>query len=227
MRGKFIFIFIVFLAGCTNTKVHLYTKYLSENESQKIAKEFEKNNFTVIENTLSIPEGITESTIIYSPLLQKREDLGITIDLLSNLGRSELKLESLVKGNHWYGKNSLGLVLLPKGVIDSDWQLNKELSHKYAGTDCDDRVELELQYNNLYKITYSHNNQIKEIKGSWRVSSYPYLELSTENGSLPMYFEAIKKTEYDLIGKVNIIEIKPIQSYQIFSNCKFIYGLRS
>ncbi|MGY0593966.1 MAG: hypothetical protein ACW7DP_09255, partial [Paraglaciecola chathamensis] len=183
--------------------------------------------FTVIENTLSIPEGVSESTIIYSPLLKNREDLSNTLYLLSKVGWSEIKLESFVKGNHWYGKNSLGLILLPNGLINSDWEIKKGLSHKYVGSNCDSQVEIEIQDNNLYKITYTQKNQIKVKKGSWKISSYPYFELSTENGSLPMYFEAIKRTEEDLIGKVNIVEIKPIQSYQMFSNCNFSYGLRN
>ncbi|GAA5144104.1 hypothetical protein [Thalassotalea piscium] len=227
MYCKLIIIFFVFLTGCANTKVHLYTKYLSENESQDIIKELESNNFTVIENTLSIPDGIRESTIIYSPFLKNREDLSNALDSLSKVGWSEIRLESLVKGNHWYGKNSLGLILLPNGLINSDWEMNKGLSHKYVGTDCDSQVEIDIQDNNLYKITYTDKNQIKVKQGSWKISSYPYLELSAENGSLPMYFEAIKRTEEDLIGKVNIVEIKPIQSYQMFSNCNFSYGLRN
>ncbi|GHE82980.1 hypothetical protein [Thalassotalea profundi] len=227
MHFKLIIIFFVFLTGCTSTKVHLYTKYLSENESQDITKELENNNFTVIENTLSIPEGIRESTIIYSPFLKSREDLNNTVDLLSRVGWSDIKLESLVKGNHWYGKNSFGLILIPNGLINKDWEIKKDLSHKYVGTNCDAQVEIELQDNNLYKITYTQKKQTKVKKGFWKVSSYPYLELSAGNGSLPMYFETIKRIEEDLIGKVNIIEIKPIQSYQMFSNCSFSYGLRN
>ncbi|WP_157611049.1 hypothetical protein [Arsukibacterium perlucidum] len=76
-------------------------------------------------------------------------------------------------------------------------------------------------------MKYKDESEIMTKKGTWKVTNYPYFELSEQDGFLPMYFQAVKRTEQDIIGKVNIIEIKPIQSYQIFSNCKFSHGVRS
>tara|TARA_R110002126_G_scaffold97190_19_gene226804 strand:- start:4386 stop:5081 length:696 start_codon:yes stop_codon:yes gene_type:complete len=227
VHPKLVIFFLMFLAGCTNTKVHLYTKYLSEEESQKITTELENKRFTVIKNTLSIPDSINESTIIYSPFLIDMDHLSTALDSLSKLGWSKIKLENLVKGNHWYGKNSLGVILLPEGLIRSELKIYDELSQRYVGTYCDAQVEIELHSNNIYTVTYKNENKMATKTGSWKVTDYPYLELSNEDGFLPMYFQAVKRTEQDLIGKVNIIEIKPIQSYQIFSDCKFSHGVRA
>lgn len=228
MYRKLIIIFLLLLAGCTNTKVHLYTKYLSEEETQKITKELERKRFTVIKNTLAIPDSVSESTVIYSPFLINMDHLSSALDALSKLGWTGIKLENFVKGNHWYRKNNFGLILLPKGLIKVELKINDELSQRYVGTDCDTQVEIELHGNNIYTVKYQDGNEIITKKGSWKVTNYPYLELSNnEDGFLPMYFQAVKRTEQDIIGKVNIIEIKPIQSYQIFSNCKFSHGVRS
>jgi hypothetical protein len=227
MYPKLIIILLVLLAGCTNTKVHLYTKYLSEEETQKVTKELEKKRFTVIKNTLSIPGNVDESSVIYSPFLINRDHLSTALDALSKLGWTGIRLENFVKGNHWYGKNNFGLILLPKGLVKSELKINDELSQRYVGTDCDAQVEIELHSNNIYRIKYKDGSKMITKNGSWKVSGYPYLELSNEDGFLPMYFQAVKKTEQDLIGKINIIEIKPVQNYQIFSNCKFSHGVRS
>ena len=220
---------LILLAGCSNTKVHLYTKYLSEEETQTVTKELERKRFTVIKNTLSIPDSINESSVIYSPFIINMDHLSSALDSLSTLGWTGVRLENFVKGNHWYGKNNFGLILIPKGIIKSELKLNDELSQRYVGTDCDSdsEVEIELDSNNIYTVKYKDESEIMTKKGTWKVTNYPYFELSEQDGFLPMYFQAVKRTEQDIIGKVNIIEIKPIQSYQIFSNCKFSHGVRS
>lgn len=227
MYRKLIIIMIVLLAGCTNTKVHLYTQYLSEEETQKVTKELESKRFTVIENTLSIPGSVNESTVIYSPFLVNMDHLSTALESLSTLGWTGIRLESFVKGNHWYGKNNFGLILIPKGAIKSELKLNNELSQRYIGTDCDAQAEIELHSNNIYTVKYQDGSETITKKGVWKVTNYPYIELSNEDGFLPMYFQAVKSTEQDFLGKINVIEIKPIQSYQIFSNCKFMHGVRS
>lgn len=227
MSPKLIIVLLVLLAGCTNTKVHLYTKYLSEEEVQVVTKELESKRFSVIKNTLSIPNGVSESSVIYSPFLINMEHLDSALDALSKLGWTGIRLENFVKGNHWYGKNNFGLILLPEGIIRSEVKIVDELSQRYVGTDCDAQIEIELHSNSNYKIKYKDGSKMITKNGSWKVSGYPYLELSNGDGLLPMYLQAVKRTEQDIIGKVNIVEIKPIQNYQIFSNCKFSHGVRS
>jgi hypothetical protein len=227
MYRTIIITILVFLAGCTNTKVHLYTKHLSEEDRVKVTKELERNNFTVIENTLSIPESINESTLIYAPFSVNMDHVNVALETLSKIGWTGIQSENFVKGNHWYKKNNFGLILIPEGLIKGDFQLNEELSQRYVGTDCDTYVEIELNSNNIYTVKYKDGRKVITKKGSWKVTTYPYLELSVADGLMPMYFQAVKSTEQDIIGKVNLIEIEPLQSYQIFSNCKFRHGVRS
>ena len=215
------------LAGCTNTKVHLYTKYLSEEETHKVTKELEKNKFTVIKNTLSIPENLDESTVIYSPLSVSTDHVSVVLDTLSKIGWADIQTENFVKGNHWYKKNNFGLILIPKGLVKTELKLNDEISQRYVGSDCETHVEIYLHSNNIYTVKYKDGSKVITKKGSWKVTQYPYLELSDADGFMPMYFQVVKRTEQDFIGKVNVIEIEPLQSYQIFSNCKFRHGVRS
>jgi hypothetical protein len=227
MYRTIIIAILVLLAGCTNTKVHLYTKYLTEEETYKITKELEKNKFTVIANTLSIPENVNGSTVIYAPFSVNMDHVSVALDTLSKLGWTGIQSENFVKGNHWYKKNNFGLILIPEGLVKTELKLNDQLSLSYVGTDCENHVEIELHSNNNYTVKYKDGSKVITKKGSWKVTQYPYLELSDADGFMPMYFQAVKRTEQDIIGKVNVIEIQPLQSYQIFSNCKLIHGVRS
>lgn len=119
------------------------------------------------------------------------------------------------------------MILIPKGVVKDEFNLNDELSLSYVGADCGNYVEIDLRSNNTYTMKYKDENKLIVKKGSWKVTQYPYLELSDSAGFIPMYFQAVKRTEQDIIGKVNVIEIEPLQSYPILSNCKFRYGVRS
>lgn len=214
------------LIGCTKTNIHLYTKYLSESETKNITSTLENNNFNVIENDLPIPKDINESTIIYSPMIEDRAQLASATNLLSELGWLDIKLEAFVRSNHWYSKNSAGLVLLPKNFQNSDWKNTQVLANNYQSNQCSAQIQLRLANNATYTITYAENNKVKKITGTWKISHYPYLELSTNDGALPMYFIANKRVETDIIGTVSIIEISPVQHYHILADCTFIYGLR-
>jgi len=227
MYRTIIITILVLLSGCTNTKVHLYTKYLSEEETYKITKELEKNKFTVIANTLSIPENVNGSTVIYAPFSVNMDHVSVALDTLSKLGWTGIQSENFVKGNHWYKKNNFGLILIPEGLVKTELKLNDELSLRYVGTDCETYVEIELHSNNTYTVKYKDGSKVIAKKGAWKLTQYPYLELSDADGFMPMYFQAVKRTEQDIIGKVNVMEIEPLQSYQILSNCKFRHGVRS
>ena len=50
-----------FVLACSSTKVHLYTRYLSAEETGKITKNLEVHGFDIIPNTLAFPDGIEQS----------------------------------------------------------------------------------------------------------------------------------------------------------------------
>lgn len=67
-----LLLFILFIFGCVSkAKVHVYAKYLSEHEKQSVSQKIEELGFIAVFNEFGFPTNITDSSIIYSPLLRE------------------------------------------------------------------------------------------------------------------------------------------------------------
>ena len=216
------------LVACSSTEVHLYTRYLSDIEIEKISSKLEESNFKVVPNTLSFPENIYQSTMIYSPFIKGEKTLDTLIQSLFDVGWSIPNVEALVSGNHWYSKDSVGLFLLPEGVKQTDKIANQDLANDYESRHCDTTVIIRLNKNNTYQLSFTNkiNERTDHLKGSWEIRSYPYVELTSFNERWWFYFEIEQKIVSDEISKIEIIELKPVESYSFFPNCSFVNGVR-
>ncbi|PKH88094.1 hypothetical protein [Colwellia sp. Bg11-28] len=217
-----------FLLSCSSTKVHLYTRYLSEQQTGKITKILEEHDFEVIANTLSFPDDVQQSTLLYSPFVKGEDNLNILIDSLENLGWRLPIVKPLFAGNHYYTKNSVGLLLLPDGLKQSDKLLSQDLVNDYEAEKCEISVKLRLNRDETYQLSYSDVpfSQPEHLTGKWHIPSYPYIKLVSANKMWSFYFEIQKKTDIDLVSKVEIIELKPVDKHHVFPYCSFTYGVR-
>ena len=226
------FLSVIFISislfACSSTEVHLYTRYLSDTEIEKISSKLEESNFKVVTNTLAFPETVKQSTLLYSPFIKSDKTLELLINSLSSLNWTIPNIEAFVSGNHWYSKNSVGLFLLPDGVKQKDRIAIQDLANNYESRNCDTLVSLNLNKNNTYKLSFANkiNERTDHLKGSWKVRSYPYIELVSSNEKWWFYFEIEQKLESDKVSKINIIELKPLDRYSSFPNCSFAYGIR-
>ena len=116
MKVIFSLIFFLLVCGCSSNKVHLYSRYLSDDDTQKITKSIEDAGFDVVTNTLSSPDSMEQSTLIYSPILNYDQSVDGLTAVLAQLGWPIANTELLVNGNHWFQNNSVGVFLLPEGV---------------------------------------------------------------------------------------------------------------
>jgi hypothetical protein len=216
------------LLSCSSTDVHLYTRYLSDTEIEKISSKLKESNFSVVVNTLPFPETISQSTLLYSPFIQGDKTLDLLIKSLANIDWDISNVESLVSGNHWYSKNSVGLFLLPEGIKQKDRIAIQDLANNYESRNCDTLVSLNLNKNNTYRLSFTNkiNERTDHLKGTWKIRSYPYIELTSSNQRWWFYFEIEQKVETDKVSKINIIELKPIDRYSFFPNCSFVNGIR-
>ena len=82
--------------ACTSTKVHLYSRYLSPLEVQTISKALENVNFEVMTNSLSFPDTVSHSTLLYSPFIQDEAQVDNVINALTKLGWVIPSIHSLV-----------------------------------------------------------------------------------------------------------------------------------
>lgn len=214
--------------ACTSTKVHLYTRYLTDPEIKEISRELERANFDVIANRLSFPDTIDESTLLYSPFIQDEERLESVVSSVTKLGWTIPSVHSLVSGNHWFQKNSVGLFLLPDGVKQNDKIAPQDLANVYESRNCSTAVKIHLSSNQTYQLTFAQkaSSQTDHLIGTWKMRSYPYLELTSNNKMWWFYFKIEKKTETDKVSKIEIVELFPEDKYNFFPNCSFVYGIR-
>jgi len=227
---KFLSIVLISIAllACSSAEVHLYTRYLSDAEIDKISSKLEESIFKVVTNTLAFPETIDQSTLVYSPFIKGDKTLDLLINSLSNMGWTIPNVEALVSGNHWYSKNSVGLFLIRDGVKQNNRIAIQDLANNYESRNCDTIVTLNLNKNNTYRLSFSNNiNERKDhLKGVWKIRGYPYIELTSLNERWWFYFEIEQKVETDKVSKINIIELKPVDRYSFFPNCSFVNGIR-
>jgi hypothetical protein len=214
--------------GCSSSEVHLYSRYLSDAEINKISKEIEKLGFDVVTNNLSFPETINQSTLVYSPFLDDEKQLDSLINLLSQLDWTISNTEFLVNGNHWFKNDSVGLFLLPEGIKQNDKIPTQDLANEYEAKGCDIFVKIKLQNDNTYQLLFTKksSDRVDHLKGTWKLRSYPYLELTSFNERWWFYFEIKQLTEIDKVSEIEIIELKPIDKYSFIPNCRFVYGQR-
>lgn len=218
----------IILIACSSTEVHLYTRYLTDAEIEKISSKLNESNFKVITNTLSFPDTINQSTLLYSPFIKGEKTVDVLINSLSSIGWSFPKIETLVSGNHWYSQDSVGLFLLPEGIKQKNKMSNQDLVNVYESRHCDTLVNLRLNKGNTYQLSFTNksNGRTDHLKGSWKVRSYPYIELTSFNERWWFHFELEQKVESDKVSKINIIELKPVDHYPFFPNCSFVNGVR-
>ncbi|XPF94889.1 hypothetical protein ACM9HF_02435 [Colwellia sp. RE-S-Sl-9] len=228
MKFLSVIIFSITLLACSSTEVHLYTRYLSDIEIEKISLKLDQSNFNVVTNNLSFPETIHQSTLLYSPFIKGDKTLDTLINSLSEIGWTIPSVEALVSGNHWYSKNSVGLFLLPEGIKQKDKIANQDLANDYESRNCDTLVSLRINKDNTYLLTFANktHERTDHLKGHWKIRSYPYIEFTSFNERWWFYFEIEQKVESDKVSKINIIELKPVDRYPFFPNCSFANGVR-
>lgn len=216
------------LTACTSTKVHLYTRYLSADEATKVTKTLEEQGFEVETNSLAFPDNIQQSALLYSPFVRGENRVNALIEKLKESGWTIPIVQPLFSGTHYYTKDSMGLLLLPNGRMKSDKVLAQELVSSYKAENCDSSIALQLNDDNTYQFSDSNLSEyeFKRFDGSWNMPSYPYLILVPDGNVGSFYFEIVKKTESDLNGKVELIELTPMDSHHSFPDCSFVSGVR-
>ena len=220
-----------FIFACSSTKVHLYTRYLSAEETEAVTKNLEGLGFDVIANTLVFPDEVQQSTLLYSPFVEGENILNTLIDTLANIGWLVPNVQPIFAGNHYYTKNSVGLLLLPDGGRQSDKVTRQDLVNEYESENCQASMTLRLNSDASYQFLYlnkasAQSRKSEQLTGSWQITSYPYIELTSLNKMWRFYYEIQKDIETDVVGKIEIIELKPVDDHYTLPKCSFLYGLR-
>lgn len=225
---KYLILVAFFLSGCSQTTVHLYSRYLSDTQIKEINKELVEADFIVKVNQLTLPASITLSSLTYSPLINDRNAVNKVINAMNNIAWDIHHTSMLFTDNHWYKENSIALMLVPPGVDLQSQTNQQDWVNMYKSQNCDRDLSIHLKRDGHYKILNDKNLLIKHdyVKGKWSISDFPYLELRAKDSDWGFFFELKTYTQKDKIGEVHIWELAPMNNYPVFAGCSFVYGIR-
>ena len=228
MKMISVLLMCFFILSCSSTKVNLYTRYLSADETEAVTKNLEQLGFDVIANSLVFPDEIEQSTLLYSPFIEGENSINVLIDSLEKSGWGIPYIKPIFSGNHYYTKNSVGLLLLPEGVVKNDQVIRQDLANEYKSKECDAAIKLRLNNDASYQFLYPKktDSQTEQLTGTWQITSYPYIELTSLNKVWRFYYEIQKNIETDVVGKIEVIELKPLDDHYTLPQCSFVYGIR-
>lgn len=221
------------LLACSSTTVHLYSRYLSTDEISTIENKLTDLGFNVETNMLAFPDEVKQSVLVYSPFVENEQSLNTVIDSVSALGWKLSNSQMLKEGNHWYIKNNVGLFLVPEGARTHDIIAMQDLSNTYQSKDCKSVGQITLNSDASYTMSFEKSfnilihNRTDFMKGNWKITAFPYVELKSLNNEWFFYFKIQSSKIVDNIGEVNIVELIPENNYTVLPKCKFAYGQRS
>lgn len=224
-----LIVLLAFGACSQSTKVHLYGRYLSETQTNAVRQALSAQGFEVTLNQLAFPASISQSTLIYGMPMERPQEVEHIRQIAKDQGWQVQDAQSLVKGNHWYSGNAVGLFLLPEGVSPNQLTSVHDLSFSYQSDNCTDQPQLSLTTDQRFQIKpiAGANAEPAMLQGRWQVRQLPYLELLPDGDQhWSYYLEISRKQQRDLIGEVQLLTLTPLQTYPVFGQCSFVFGLR-
>lgn len=217
------------IAGCSSPTVHLYGRYLTEEQQLNVTNMLLQHSLKVSVNQHQFPASISDTTIVYSPFISDPETIPLLTTELATLNWQITRASALKEGNHWFQKDSIGLFLVPDGINPHAGTTMRDMANLYQGEHCQQLLTLHLALDGSY--TFS-----KEVKsegysygtsGKWRMRAYPFIEMRPENGGRWLYFEAKQESTRDQISQLNLMKLVPLEEYANLAGCQFVYGQRS
>jgi hypothetical protein len=214
--------------SCSQTTVHLYSRYLSDPQIEAINKELVAADFIVKRNQLEFPKSVIQSSLTYSPLIDDRNAVNKLINSMSLIGWDIQQTSMLFTDNHWYKENSIALMLLPPDVNPQAATNQRDWANEYPSQHCELNLTIHLESSGQYRILTERNQLLKHdyAQGKWSISHFPYLELRAEDSDWGFYFELKHYLKTDKIGDIQISELSPMSNYIVFADCTFVYGVR-
>ena len=212
--------------GCSSgPQVLLFRYYLSDQEVNDITQKMQQAGLSVTINQLAFPTDLTQSTLIYSPMLEDHSVVDLSLDSIRSLGWEVYAVTPLAMQNHRFTRNTIGLYLLPEGQSHQS-----ELVNEYQNRGCQTEAKIVFKQDNTYAIRLAapitENALQQQLRGIWKVRSYPYVELQPFDSEQHLYFEMHKEIESDLVGKIEMTKLIPLESYRLFPQCHFVAGVR-
>lgn len=214
---------LMLLTACSSkTQVHLYAKYLSDEETAEVINKLDKANFDIAINQLDFPKSVNDNAIVYAPSSNSRKRLDNLMVTLTSLGFNVSNASLIVANNHSFTANNVGVFLLPDGVrvehkLEGSHQYQLPLINEYGAIDCQHATTLYLKESNEFFIEvdiWQEDKQqysAKYFEGNWQLTENNQLILSNNSWSEPLIFN--KKTYVENKHKSNwrVVSFTPVE----------------
>jgi len=228
---RFIGLFLlVILTGCSQNKVHLYSRYLSAEQSNQLTTQLQDAGFTVQVNHLPFPDTLQQSALVYGVPYQHPAAIDQVRLIAQAAGWPLPHVSAIVSGNHSFTGNQIGLFLLPAGIELNAAPTSLDLAAVYQSQNCQSQPELTLSADQRFVIKPATPNgaTTRLLTGRWQMREYPYLELQAEDDPDWFYYLEIGRDQTrDATGIVQLITLTPMYSYPVFAGCQLSYGVRN
>ncbi|MGM0526034.1 MAG: hypothetical protein ACQEQ8_07565 [Pseudomonadota bacterium] len=220
---KWIFLSIpLVLVGCSSApSIYLNERYLTDENTASVREKLSEEGYNVTTVNIPFPTSVSNSTVMYSPLLSAEATLDTVVKALEQQGYTSLNVIPLKQGNHWYKKNSVGLYLLPPG-IKSLAASDQQFAQQYRSEGCSDKSSLQLKRDKTF-IYINGNNQ---LSGRWEIPDMPYLRLYSKKPYINFYYSISTDTRSDNLGEIDITTLNPMSESSDIPDCHMLYGVR-
>ena len=216
------------VTACSSTKVHLNHRYLDEQQLARITQKLEEAGYNVKVNNFAYPNNISQSTLVYSPMIGDKAAVDNILQLLDAENWPVHSVSPLVSGKHWFTKDSVGLYLLPEGINPHYGNTVQDLVSVYKSRACETDVEIHLKADAKFEIVFSEPvSEDRSFTGAWHSNNYPVIQLTPDDDLWPWYFEVNRTIESDKISNIEVAELVPLNQDKLFPGCKFASGVRA
>ncbi len=218
------------ILGCVGLpQVHVFSRHLSEQQISDIRDVFSQQPVELHINQLPIPFSMSQSSIIYSPLIESHQSIENVLVALETLDWSIQSVSPLSSDNHWFTKNTIGVYLIPQGDLNSRPLTALDMANTFIADQCDTAALIHFNKDYSYSVELASTDtaQLKyPLTGQWQIRNYPIVELRPTGSQWYMYFEIDRSVERDQISQIDMTTLTPLDTYSLFPDCQFQFGTR-
>ena len=214
---------ILSVTACSSApKVHVFGKYLSDEQKSAIEKSFVDNEYEVTFNQLSFPKGISQNTVVYNAEPGSKSHTRNIIKLVESLGFPVEATNLILADSHSFTVGNLGLYLVPEGshdLLQKNQSFDLELLNEYGAVNCLYSATLSLEKFGMFSIEVEKWDKTKQdyivdnVKGEWQLMNSDYLKLTSESLINDLYFTK-KKEQVEIGGRnMKVVKFVPMNGY--------------
>lgn len=144
---------VMMLGGCSSTvsTVHLFSKYMTEEETQQAQTWFTEKGYVVETNSHPFPNGIYQSTLVFSPGLRSYTEIQPLVDAYRNETGQPLGTRYFGSGKHRFTKDNIGVYIFGSRKPMTPEEYKVSMMVEYAAVKCD---KYEFAYLNLKEDSF-------------------------------------------------------------------------